>query len=163
MIVQLLNSVASSEWLSLGLRVRLYRRLGVAVGANSIVLPGISFGQSIRPGGVVIGSHCYINRGCWFDPGDAAITLSDHVVLASGVRLSAASHEIGVHERRATGATSAAIHIGAGCWIGAGVIVLPGVTVAPGCVVGAGAVVTASTEPDGIYAGVPARLLRTLE
>ncbi|MAM57851.1 MAG: acetyltransferase [Salinicola sp.] len=42
-------------------------------------------------------------------------------------------------------------------WIGPRVIVLPGVTVARGCVVAAGSVVTKSTEPYGLYAGVPSR------
>lgn len=42
-------------------------------------------------------------------------------------------------------------------WIGPRCIVLPGVTVACGCVVAAGAVVTRSTEPFGVYAGIPAK------
>lgn len=45
-------------------------------------------------------------------------------------------------------------------WLAAGVRVVDGVTIANGCVIAAGAVVTRSTEPGGIYAGVPARLLR---
>jgi len=53
------------------------------------------------------------------------------------------------------------IVIGNDVWFGMRVIVLPGVRVADGCVVGAGSVVTDSlTEPYGIYAGNPARLLR---
>lgn len=162
MRVQLLNAVGASEWLPMAARLELYRRLGVAVGKDTIVLPGITFGQSIAEGHVVVGERCYLNRGCWFDPGDARIVLGNHVVLASRVMLSAASHQLGSHERRATGATAEDIVIGDGCWIGAGSVVLPGVSVAPGCVVGAGAVVTRSTEPDGVYAGVPARRLRTL-
>jgi hypothetical protein len=52
---------------------------------------------------------------------------------------------------------------GPGLAIGNGVVVsqraqiLPGVEIADGCVIGAGAIVTRSTEPFGIYAGVPAR------
>ena len=38
-----------------------------------------------------------------------------------------------------------------------GCTVLKGVTVATGCVIASGAVVTRSTEPYGIYGGVPAR------
>jgi len=53
------------------------------------------------------------------------------------------------------------IVIGNDVWFGMRVILLPGVRVADGCVVGAGSVVTANlTEPYGIYAGNPARLLR---
>lgn len=53
------------------------------------------------------------------------------------------------------------IVIGNDVWVGARVVVLPGVHIADGCVVGAGSVVTSSlSEPYGIYAGNPARLLR---
>jgi len=53
------------------------------------------------------------------------------------------------------------IVLGNDVWVGARVVLLPGVHVADGCVVGAGSVVTSSlTEPYGIYAGNPARLLR---
>lgn len=41
-------------------------------------------------------------------------------------------------------------------WIGANATILKGVTIEEGCVIAAGAVVTRSTEPFGIYAGVPA-------
>lgn len=43
---------------------------------------------------------------------------------------------------------------------GANVTILKGVTIAEGCVIGGGAVVTKSTEPYGIYVGVPARHIR---
>jgi acetyltransferase-like isoleucine patch superfamily enzyme len=52
------------------------------------------------------------------------------------------------------------IVIGDDVWIGAGVRVLDGVTIADGCVIAAGAVVARSTNPGGVYVGVPARLLR---
>ena len=42
-------------------------------------------------------------------------------------------------------------------WIGANATILKGVVVAEGCVIGAGTVLTKSTEPYGIYAGVPRR------
>jgi acetyltransferase-like isoleucine patch superfamily enzyme len=41
-------------------------------------------------------------------------------------------------------------------WIGTGVRILDGVRIASGCVIGAGSVVTKSTEPNGVYVGVPA-------
>lgn len=42
-------------------------------------------------------------------------------------------------------------------WIGANVTILKGVTVAEGCVVGGGSVLTKSTEPYGVYVGVPGK------
>lgn len=46
-------------------------------------------------------------------------------------------------------------------WIGAVVKVLDGVTIAQGCVIGANSVVTKSTEPYGIYVGIPARKIKS--
>ena len=42
------------------------------------------------------------------------------------------------------------------------VTILPSVTVASGCVIAASAVVTRQTQPNGLYAGTPARVVRTL-
>jgi maltose O-acetyltransferase len=122
----------------------------------------IKDGVSIGHGDVVIGDNCYINEACILHPGASSIVLEEHVVLAARVILTAASHNVGSAERRATGAFSAPIRVGAGSWLGAGAVVLPGVTVASGCIVGAGAVVTRDTKPNGVYVGVPARRLRDL-
>lgn len=46
-------------------------------------------------------------------------------------------------------------------WIGAGVKVLDGVIIRQGCVIAAGSVVNKSTEAFGVYAGVPARLVKS--
>lgn len=45
-------------------------------------------------------------------------------------------------------------------WIGANVTILKGVTIEEGCVIAAGAVVTHSTEPYGVYGGVPATKIK---
>lgn len=55
---------------------------------------------------------------------------------------------------------SAAIVIGDDCWIGEKATVLRGVSIGDGAVVAAGAVVRADVPPNGIVAGVPARLVR---
>jgi acetyltransferase-like isoleucine patch superfamily enzyme len=45
-------------------------------------------------------------------------------------------------------------------WTGANVTITADVTIAKGCIIGANAVLTKSTEPYGLYVGVPARRLR---
>ena len=73
-----------------------------------------------------------------------------------------ASHEIGPIEHRAGKGINAPIRIEDGCWIGANVTIMPGVTIAKGCIIGAGTLVTEDTEENGIYVGIPARLIRKL-
>lgn len=51
--------------------------------------------------------------------------------------------------------------IGNDVWIGNNVSILEGVTIGDGAVVAAGSVVTKDLEPYGIYAGVPAKKLRS--
>ena len=143
-------------------RVRIYRAVGIAVGESTILCPHHRFGMANRPGAITIGSHCYVNQYCWFDAGDATITLGDHVVIAAGVSFQAITHGVDSKARRAVGEESYPITVEDGSWLGIGTIILPGVTIASGCITGAGAVVTSSTEPNGEYSGVPAVRIRDL-
>ena len=53
------------------------------------------------------------------------------------------------------------VSIGNDVWIGDGATVFGGVTIGHGCVIGAKSLVTKDCVPYGIYAGTPARLIRT--
>jgi maltose O-acetyltransferase len=55
------------------------------------------------------------------------------------------------------------VKIGNRCWIGAKAVILKDVELGDNCVVGAGAVVTKSFLANSVLAGVPARLVRTLD
>jgi maltose O-acetyltransferase len=90
------------------------------------------------------------------------ITLGNEVRIGMRTVIITGSHEIGPSARRAGAATSAAVKIGDGCWIGANVTILPGVTIGPGTIVAAGAVVASNCDADALYAGVPARRVRSL-
>lgn len=47
-------------------------------------------------------------------------------------------------------------------WLGANVTILPGIRIGKCSIIGAGSVVTKNVEPYAIYAGVPARKIRSL-
>ena len=93
------------------------------------------------------------------------VTIGRDVLIASWVFVTDHDHGLaGVRPpRHAPLDVPRPVRIGDGCWLGERAIVLPGVELGPRCVVGAGAVVTRSFPAGSVVAGVPARLLRTIE
>jgi acetyltransferase-like isoleucine patch superfamily enzyme len=79
-----------------------------------------------------------------------------------GTLVLTSTHAIGPHHARLGDWRYLPVTIGAGCWIAARSVIMPGVTIGDGCIVAAGAVVLEDCEPDGLYAGVPARRIRDL-
>jgi acetyltransferase-like isoleucine patch superfamily enzyme len=62
---------------------------------------------------------------------------------------------------RLQGVTHQGIRIGRDCWIGAKCTILDGANIEDGCIIAAGALVIAGTyQQNGIYGGVPAKLLK---
>lgn len=52
--------------------------------------------------------------------------------------------------------------IGTGTWICANCVILPGVKIGKGCVIAAGAVVVKDCKDNSLYAGNPARFIKSL-
>jgi maltose O-acetyltransferase len=153
------NVVAATYGVPVGLRRRLLQLCGMAVGSRTTIRSRCTFPGTV---GVSIGQDCYISYQCLFDA-SAPIMIHDGVYIAHQVNIVTSTHAIGDSSRRASlPQLRQPVTIGRGCWLGTGVIVLPGVTVGEGCVIAAGAVVAADCAPDGLYAGVPARRLRDL-
>ena len=150
------NILAASPWLTGRIRERLYRSGGIEPNGTQIRTGCWFFSSKVS-----FGRGGMINAGCYFENREE-IHLGKNVFIGPQVLIGTSSHELGLAEQRAGKYAGAPVAIGDGCWIGARAIILPGVTVARGCVIAAGAVVTRSTEPDGLYAGVPAVRRRDL-
>jgi maltose O-acetyltransferase len=153
-----LNVFASIYWLPVSWRVALMRSAGVSVGEGTIVRSRCYFGG---PGPFTIGAGCYVSYGADFD-GSAPVTIGDDVYVASGVSVGTCTHDIGEASKRAGRRFAAAVSIGDGTWVGMNSTILPGVTIGSGCVIAAGAVVAHDCDPNGLYAGVPAKLVDEL-
>ena len=110
----------------------------------------------------MIGNDVFINYNNWFDLKDD-IVIGDGVAIAMNCQFVNGSHEIGGTEKRAGSGKQAPIVIGKGAWIGAGTMVLMGVTIGEGTIVGGGSLVLSDVEPNSIYVGRPAKLLRRIE
>lgn len=109
---------------------------------------------------IVIGDGSFVNQRCTISPNTY---IGDNVCIGHSVLLITDSHKIGSFEKRAGEAYYPPIHIENGCWIGAHSTVLGGVTIGKGCIIAAGSVVNKDCDPNSLYAGVPARLIRKLD
>jgi maltose O-acetyltransferase len=154
----LVNRIAGSYFTPRVVRYCLYRLARIDVRS-----PSLAAGIYLQSRRVTIGRGVFVNQGCRFYSSKARIVLGEKVQLGMNVTLVTDSHEMGPAEQRAGAVTSSSIRIGDGCWIGAGAMIMPGVEVGAGCVVAAGAVVTKDCQPNGLYAGVPAKRVRDLD
>jgi maltose O-acetyltransferase len=155
---RVLTALLGSEFLPATARMAIMRRLGYDFAKSSCLWAG----ASLRGKNVKFGENVFVNVGLFHD-GYAQLTVEDNVRMGQFVRILTASHPIGPpHQRAIKDVLGGPVTIGKGCWIGAGVTILPNVRIAEGCVIATGAVVAESTEPNGLYAGNPARFVRPL-
>lgn len=156
-VLRVLRQVAWSSVVPNTRRGRILEQLGHPYFSRGLWAPNTAV---MSPASVTVEDHVFVNEGCFFDSG--SIHLETGVYLGPRVVLVTANHSLGPEAMRAGGGKHSFIHIGQGSWLGAGVIVLPGVTIGAGCVIAAGAVVTKDCEPNGLYAGVPAKRVKEL-
>ena len=98
----------------------------------------------------------------------AKIFIKEKVIIGPGLSIITGDHKIDIVGKYMADVTvnekdkedDQDVTIEKDVWIGSNVTILKGVTIAEGCVIGGGAVVTKSTEPYGIYVGVPAKYCR---
>lgn len=140
------------------LRTLLLRAVGADVPLRCRVFPGVT----IRTPLLTLGDRSTINTGTIID-NRAPVTIGSRVGVAIGVRLITSNHDMTDPECRAGAGHVEPIVIEDGAWVGSGATILSGVTIGRGAVVAAGAVVREDCEPHGLYGGVPARLIRSLE
>ncbi|MEH6470000.1 MAG: acyltransferase [Halopseudomonas sp.] len=118
---------------------------------------------------ISLGDRVVIRPGCMLfaDPrlNGAGITIEDGVMLGSAVHIYVHNHrydDISLPIIDQGHYPSEPVVLKSGCWIGANAIILPGVTVGQNAVVGANSVVTRDIPAYTVYAGNPARLIRSL-
>ncbi|MDR1738419.1 MAG: acyltransferase [Candidatus Symbiothrix sp.] len=91
------------------------------------------------------------------------LTLGDHV---SATRTHFETHDGGVwlfREENPTWTIIKPINIGNNVYIGTNCIILPGVTIGDNVIIGAGSIVTKDIPSNTVYAGIPARFIKTVE
>jgi acetyltransferase-like isoleucine patch superfamily enzyme len=131
----------------------------IEIGPRSHIHPGamlLSYGGDIR-----LGARCSVNPYSVLY-GHGGLTIGDHVRIAAHCVIIPSNHGFALNgvPIGEQPETRQGIRIGNDVWLGAGVRVLDGAVIGDGCVIAAGAVVRGTLEANGVYAGVPARLIR---
>ena len=113
---------------------------------------------------IALGRNVHLGPWCTLSA-LAEIAIGDDCLLAE--RISIRDHDHGIADPttpyHAQGYQVAPVRLGRNVWVGGGVTIVKGVVLGDNCVVGANAVVTRSFPANSVIAGVPARLIRTLD
>ena len=139
------------------LRALMSRLVGYRVDDGFRLFPPVytDFGKNIK-----IGKDVFVNSGCCFQD-QGGVTLGDGCLVGHNVVFATLDHD--KRPGRRGDMTAAPIVVGKDVWIGAHATILKGVTIGDGAIVAAGAVVTRDVPPNTIAAGVPARVVKTIE
>lgn len=122
---------------------KFYRKLGVKIGSNVEIYSGVSFGS--EPYLIEIGNDVRISANTMFFTHDGCV----HVLR----------NKFNEPELDRFGK----IKVGNNVNIGIGVMILPGVTIGNNCAIGCGAVVTKDIPDNSVAAGVPAKVIETID
>lgn len=144
-----------SYWLPVsGLKVKLLRLFGAQVGEGVRVKPGVIIKFPWR---IAIGNYVWLGEQVWLD-NVIDICIDDHVCISQGAYLGTGNHN---WRDPNFSLRLSAIHLESKCWIGAKAVIGPGVTVGHGAVLCLGSIAGKSLAPMTIYAGNPARPVKT--
>lgn len=140
-----------------------------AQGVLRDLLGAVGEGSHVRaPIYVDYGSNLTIGEGTFINYNLTAldvvsISIGSHCQIGPNVQLLTATHPVAAQPRRDKLESAKSIVVGDNVWLGGGVVVLPGVTIGENSVVGAGAVVTRDIPSNVVVAGVPARVIRSID
>ncbi|HSQ04677.1 MAG TPA: putative colanic acid biosynthesis acetyltransferase [Burkholderiales bacterium] len=131
----------------------------------------------LRCFGARLGSHCHIYPGAriwapWNLECEDVVSIADEAIIYNPATIFLGSHAIVSQQAYLCGAThdyhdpgfpmvSSPITVGRYAWVCARAIVQPGITVGEGAILGLAALATKELEPWTIYAGIPAKRIKT--
>jgi acetyltransferase-like isoleucine patch superfamily enzyme len=108
-----------------------------------------------------VGRNVFINQCCTiYDMG--GVDISDRVMIGPNVNIITTGHPLAPSQRRAY-VEAKPITIEKNVWVATGATIVGGVIVGENSVVAAGAVVTKDVPPNSLVAGVPAKVIRSLD
>ena len=145
----------------------MFRRFkGLFVSLFHLVFSRVNPQSYVRYLGVKVGKnvHFYSVKPGMFSTEPWLITIGDNVHITSGCQF--ITHDGGTLVLRKYDPSlelTSPITIGNDVYIGMNTMIFPGVTVGDNVVVGAGSVISKSLPSGAVYAGVPARKIKSIE
>lgn len=176
--------------LSLGRGVEFFNARDIVLGQN-VIMGDHSYIHALGPNSLVFGDGsgmgCYcrivtsiqlndvtgfirLGRNVWIGDGGhvggaGGVEIGDDTFMGQYVTFHPENHRFDDPHQlmRLQGVTRKGIKVGRNCWIGTKATIMDGVTIGDHCVIAAGAVVTRDIPSNSVAAGVPAKVVRTLE
>ncbi|MBI2966882.1 MAG: acyltransferase [Bacteroidetes bacterium] len=140
------------------------RGTDTSIGANSVLDDFVKIKHVGGIGNIEIGQFVYINSGTVLYSGNG-IKIGNNVLIGPNCNLMPVNHQYSNPERiiRSQGfqPSRGGIIIEDDVWLGANVTLLDGAIIRRGCVIGANSLVSSDTDEYGIYAGIPAKKIKT--
>lgn len=148
--------------LGLGLRYSLLKSISEHIGDNVAIFQGVYI---LNPENICIGNNVSVQPMSYIECGNTvkdSVIIGNDVSIGHGVTVMATTHNYADPNLkiRDQDITVEPVRINDNVWIGAKAVILSGNTVETGCVIGAGSVVTKSTEPEGVYVGIPSKRVK---
>ena len=142
------GSIIFNKW-----RIFLLKCFGAKIGNNSIVYSSANIWM---PCNLIVGERCCIGPNTIiYNPN--SIILGNKVTISQYTYLCGGSHDI---HTKSLDFVSAPIVIKDFSWVCARCFVMMGITIEEGCIIGATSSLFSSTEPWGVYGGIPARFIK---
>ncbi len=147
----LAKSMAGDKIIAIGnasVRESIHRdiKLITLIHPNAVIGRNVEIGEgSVVMAGAVINPDTKIGKGCIIN---TASSVDHDCIINDYVHVAVGAHICGT------------VCIGEKVWIGAGAIIINNIEICDKCKIGAGTVVIDNIDKNGVYAGVPARLIR---
>jgi len=143
--------------------------------------------ESFRAGRLEIGEHSLLEPNVWLTTGDSGhirigagtflnigvmvasvelVEIGDHCMFANGCVITDGNHRYDDHETPVTWqgfSTKGPTRVGDNVWCGTNVVITTGVTIGERCVIAANSVVNRDLSPYSIAAGIPAKVVKSIE
>ena len=149
----------------------LFNEQYIHIGEGTMFGPQITLSAGMVPGQqmvsdpvISIGDRCLIGKGSGI-VGHLRIVIGDDVWTGHHVYITDQNHGYADRDLPISKQVmpERPVSIGDGSWLGHGTVVLPGATIGRHVVIGANSVVTGTIPDFSVAAGVPARVIKTIE